>query len=85
MAIEFNARASCQQYFSKAHDMVRRSVKEFVDKEIKPFIDAWEEAGIFPREIYKKAGEVGILGIGYPEEVGGTPAISSSPSRPVKN
>ena len=73
MAIEFNARASCQQYFSKAHDMVRRSVKEFVDKEIKPFIDEWEEAGIFPREIYKKAGEVGILGIGYPEEVGGTP------------
>lgn len=73
MAIEFNARASCQQYFSKAHDRVRRSVKEFVDKEIKPFIDEWEEVGSFPREIYRKAGEVGILGIGYPEEVGGTP------------
>ena len=73
MAIEFNTQASCQQYFSKAHDMVRRSVKEFVDKEIKPFIDEWEEAGIFPREIYHKAGEVGILGIGYPEAVGGTP------------
>ena len=73
MTINFSTKAECQQYFSKAHDMVRRSVKEFVDKEIKPFIDEWEEAGIFPREIYHKAGEVGILGIGYPEAVGGTP------------
>ena len=73
MSMEFSAKASCQEYFSKAHDMVRRSVKEFVDKEVKPCIDDWEEAGAFPREIYKKAGDVGILGIGYPEELGGTP------------
>ncbi|MBC2713167.1 MAG: acyl-CoA dehydrogenase family protein [Desulfosarcina sp.] len=71
--MEFSTKASCQQYFTKAHDMVRRSVKEFIDKEVKPFIDEWEEAGAFPREIYKKAGDLGILGIGYPEEWGGTP------------
>ena len=73
MGMEYSTKATCQQYFTKAHDMVRRSVKEFVDKEVKPFIDEWEEAGSFPREIYKKAGDVGILGIGYPDECGGTP------------
>ena len=71
--MEFSEKAACQQYFTKAHDMVRRSVKAFIDKEVKPFIDEWEEAGSFPKEIYRKAGDVGILGIGYPEACGGTP------------
>ena len=71
--MEFSEKAACQQYFTKAHDMVRRSVKAFIDKEVKPFIDQWEEAGSFPKEIYRQAGEVGILGIGYPEACGGTP------------
>ena len=73
MTMEFPQKAACQQYFTPAHDMVRRSVKAFIDKEVKPFIDEWEEAGRFPKEIYRKAGEVGILGIGYPEDCGGTP------------
>jgi len=73
MGLEFAAKASCQEYFGKAHDMVRRSVKEFVGKEIIPFIEEWEEECEFPRSLYKKAAEVGILGTGYPEELGGTP------------
>jgi len=73
MSYEFSEKAGVQEYFSKAHQLVRKSVKEFVGKEIKPFIDEWEEAGEFPRELYKKAADVDILGIGYPEEVGGTP------------
>jgi len=73
MTDAFNQKASYQQYFSKAHDMVRRSVKEFMDKEAVPFVDEWEEAGEFPRSLYKKAGDVGILGTGYPEEYGGVP------------
>ncbi len=73
MSYEFSEKAGVQEYFGKAHQLVRKSVKEFVDKEIKPFIDEWEEAGEFPRELYKKAADVDILGIGYPEEVGGTP------------
>jgi acyl-CoA dehydrogenase len=73
MSFEFSEKAGVQEYFGKAHALVRKSVKEFVDKEIKPFIDEWEEAGEFPRELYKKAADVDILGIGYPEEVGGTP------------
>ena len=73
MSYEFNAKATCQAYFGKAHDMVRKSVKAFVDKEILPFIDEWEEAGEFPRELYQKAAAVGVLGTGYPEAFGGIP------------
>ncbi len=73
MSYAFNTQASCQEYFSKAHDLVRRSVKDFVDQEILPYIDDWEEAGEFPRELYKKAADVGILGTGYPEAYGGIP------------
>jgi acyl-CoA dehydrogenase len=73
MSYTFNTEAIFQDYFGKAHEMVRRSVKEFVDKEVKPFIDEWEDAGEFPRELYKKAADVGILGTGYPEEYGGIP------------
>ena len=62
-----------QEYFGETHDMVRRTIKSFVEKEIAPFVDEWEEAGEFPRALYKKAADVGILGAGYPEEYGGTP------------
>jgi acyl-CoA dehydrogenase len=73
MAFEFSTQSTLQTYFGKSHDLVRKSVREFVKKEVLPFIEDWEEAGEFPRELYQKAGDVGILGIGYPETVGGTP------------
>ena len=73
MKFEFSEEATFQEYFGRAHEMVRRSVKEFVDKEILPNIEDWEENNEFPRTLYKKAGDVGILGIGYPDEYGGTP------------
>ena len=73
MKFEFSDVAAFQEYFGPAHNMVRRSVKEFVGQEIVPNIEDWEEMNEFPRDLYKKAGNVGILGIGYPEEYGGTP------------
>jgi len=73
MKFEFNDVAAFQEYFGPAHNMVRRSVKEFVDREIVPNIEDWEEMNEFPRDLYKKAGDVGVLGIGYPDEYGGTP------------
>jgi acyl-CoA dehydrogenase len=73
MKFEFNEEAAFQEYFGPAHEMVRRSVKEFVDNEILPNIEDWEEMNEFPRTLHKKAGDVGILGIGYPDEYGGTP------------
>ena len=51
MAYEFNTRATCQEYFGKTHDMVRKSVREFVKKEVLPYIEDWEEQGGFPVEI----------------------------------
>ncbi len=61
-----------QEYFGETHHLVRQTVRKFVDREIKPFVEDWEEQEAFPRELYQKAGEAGILGIGYPETYGGT-------------
>jgi acyl-CoA dehydrogenase len=63
---------SYQQYFNKEHEMLRKALREFVKKEITPFVQEWEEAGEFPRELYKKAGDLGFLGIGFPETMGGS-------------
>ncbi len=61
-----------QEYFDPSHQLVRDSVRRFVEREILPDIDQWEEAESFPRELYLKAGAAGILGIGYPEALGGS-------------
>ena len=69
----FSGHTGCQNYFAGTHQMVRRAVREFVRKEVQPHIDQWEEAGEFPRSLYEKAAALDILGLGYPEECGGTP------------
>ena len=51
-------------------DVVRR----FALQEIAPHVAQWDEAGEFPRSLYGRAAELGLLGLGYPEELGGTPA-----------
>ena len=61
-----------QQYFDPNHQLIRDAVRRFVEREILPFVDEWEEAEGFPRELYLKAGAAGILGIGYPEALGGS-------------
>lgn len=58
-------------YFNDTHAMVRDSVRTFVAREILPYIDEWEEAGHFPRELYRKAAAAGFLGVGHPEAYGG--------------
>jgi len=74
MSFEFQTTCEYQKYFTPSHDMVRKSAREFVKKEVLPYIDEWEEAGEFPVEMYKKAADLGFLGLGYPEEYGGIPA-----------
>lgn len=61
-----------QQYFGETQQLVRQSITRFVDQEIRPHVETWEEAGEIPRDLYLKAGEAGLLGIGHPEELGGT-------------
>ena len=51
----------------------RNSVRQFVQREIAPHINAWDEAGGFPRELYARAAALGLLQLGYPEHLGGTP------------
>lgn len=63
-----------QTLFGETQTIIRSNVKRFVDAEIKPHINTWEEANVFPRELYEKAGAAGILGIGHPEEFGGVEA-----------
>jgi acyl-CoA dehydrogenase len=62
------------EYFSPEHQSFRRSLRDFVDREIAPHVAAWDEAGSFPRELYRKAAAIGLIAMGYPEELGGTPA-----------
>jgi acyl-CoA dehydrogenase len=59
-------------FYNESHNAWREELKKFVAKEIAPFVEEWEEAGEFPRELYKKAGDFGLLGMGYPEQYGGT-------------
>ncbi len=49
-------------------------MRRFVAREIEPFASEWDEAGEFPRELYAKAAEIGLLALGFPEECGGVPA-----------
>ena len=60
-------------YYTADHEAFRDSVRKFVAREIEPNVSAWDEAGEFPRELYKKAAAAGLLGLGYPEEYGGIP------------
>jgi acyl-CoA dehydrogenase len=62
------------EYFSAEHEAFRATVKRFVGEHMAPHVNAWDEAGTFPRALYRQAAEVGIIGIGYPEALGGTPA-----------
>ena len=52
--------------------MFRQTVRDFVQKEIVPFGDKWEEDEMIPREIFKRMGDLGLLGINFPENLGGT-------------
>lgn len=59
-------------HFTEEHEMLRQSVIDFIDQEINPHVDAWEEEGIFPaHEVFKKMGDQGFLGITKPVEYGG--------------
>jgi acyl-CoA dehydrogenase len=63
-----------QHYFSSDHEQFRAALRDFVAREITPFVNTWDEAGSFPRSLYRSAAELGALGVGFPEAYGGTPA-----------
>lgn len=57
--------------FKEEHRLFRKTVRDFAEKELAPHVDEWEEAELFPNEVFKRAGELGILGAHYSEDVGG--------------
>jgi len=59
-------------YFNKDHEMVRKAVREFVEKEINPNMEEWEARGQAPlHELFKKMGDLGFLGLRYDPKYGG--------------
>lgn len=60
-----------RRIFEAEHDAFRATVRAFAESEILPYHQQWEEDGIVPRELWKKAGELGLLGFMMPEEYGG--------------
>jgi len=59
------------QPFGEEHQAFRKTVRAFAEKELAPHVDEWEQAELFPNSVFKRAGDLGILGAHFPEEHGG--------------
>ncbi len=57
--------------FESDHDLFRTSVREFVEREMSPNVHRWEEEGIVDKEVFRKAGRAGMLGMAVSEQYGG--------------
>ena len=54
--------------FTAEHEMLRKTIRAFVEKEVAPQVAAWEEAGRIPREFWRRMGQLGLLGLDFPVE-----------------
>jgi acyl-CoA dehydrogenase len=61
-------------FYRAEHDEWRAALRRWVAREIEPHVDDWEAARTFPRDLYRKAADVGVLQLGFPEAYGGVPA-----------
>src|SRR5258708_9432675 len=61
-------------FYTAEHQAFRDVMRRFVAREIEPYASEWDEAGEFPRALYAKASEIGLLALGFPEEIGGVAA-----------
>jgi len=59
-------------WFKEEHEIFRKTVRKFMETEFAPHADDWEEKKDFPNWVFKRAGEMGFIGLTYPEEVGGS-------------
>jgi citronellyl-CoA dehydrogenase len=60
------------RYFREEHEIFRTSLRSFIDRELVPHAEQWEEAETFPNEVFKKMGRLGFLGASFPVEHGGS-------------
>jgi citronellyl-CoA dehydrogenase len=58
--------------FTPEHELFRKTLRDYVVRELAPHALDWDEAGIFPREVFRDLAQLGALGVNYPEEVGGS-------------
>jgi citronellyl-CoA dehydrogenase len=58
-------------HFTEEHEEFRRGFRRFLETEIAPHADEWERAKLFPKELFKRFGELGYFGVRYPERLGG--------------
>jgi acyl-CoA dehydrogenase len=72
MSLTFDSARLPNPAVTQDHEAWRDQLRKFVDKEIAPFVDEWDEQGFLPDELWGKAAEFGLLGLGYPEQYGGT-------------
>jgi alkylation response protein AidB-like acyl-CoA dehydrogenase len=59
-------------YFTEEHNLFRQSLRDFLNKEVIPNIDQWEEDRRIPKDFWKKFGEMGYFGLNFPEKYGGS-------------
>jgi len=57
--------------YTEVHQEFRRTVRQFCERELAPHVVEWERDELFPNWVFKRAGELGIIGAHYPEDVGG--------------
>lgn len=72
MSLDFDSARMHNPHLTEEHHAWRDHLRRFIDREVMPYADEWDEAGKIPDELWTKAAEIGLLGLGYPEEFGGT-------------
>lgn len=73
MSLDFDSARLYNPNITSEHEEWRAQLRRFVDAEIMPYAEEWDEAGEIPIDLWPKAAAVGLLGLGYPEQYGGTP------------
>ncbi|MFK8048716.1 MAG: acyl-CoA dehydrogenase family protein [Halioglobus sp.] len=71
MSLNFDSARMPNPHITAEHEEWRAQLRKFIDAEIMPYAEDWDEAGHIPIELWPKAAAVGLLGMGYPEEFGG--------------
>ena len=71
MALDFDSARLQNPNLTPEHEEWRVQLRRFLDKEVVPYAAAWDEEGQIPAELWPKAAAIGLLGLGYPEELGG--------------
>jgi acyl-CoA dehydrogenase len=71
MSLDFDSARLYNPFLTPEHEDWRTQLRRFFDNEVVPYAADWDEEGRIPSTLYTKAAEIGLLGLGYPEELGG--------------